>query len=47
MGSPAGGLLYVLQNDYLVRISVGGTGDEQSKLEKSKALAQKALSRLP
>jgi hypothetical protein len=47
MGSPAGGLLYVLQNDYLLRISVGGPGDEQSKLEKSEALAQKALSRLP
>jgi len=45
-GSPAGGLPYVLQNDYLLRISIGGPGDAQSKVEKSKALTQKALSRL-
>ena len=46
-GNRVGGALYVLKGDVFIRISVGGPGDEQSKLEKSKQLAQKALSRLP
>ena len=41
-----GGLLYVLKGDALISIGLGGTDDEQTKLEKSKALAQKALQRL-
>lgn len=40
------GALYVLRKDVIIRISVGGASDIQTKLEKSKALAQKALARL-
>jgi hypothetical protein len=40
-----GGALYVLKGDSYVRISVGGPGDEEAKREKSKTLAQQALSR--
>jgi hypothetical protein len=46
-GSRFGGALYVLAKDAIVRISVGGPDNEQTKIEKSKNLAQKALSRLP
>jgi hypothetical protein len=45
-GSRFGGALYVLAKDAIVRISVGGPDNEETKIEKSKALAQKALSRL-
>jgi len=41
-----GGMLYVLKGDAFISIDIGGTDDEQMKLEKSKALAQKALQRL-
>jgi hypothetical protein len=44
--SRVGGALYVLKHDRYIRISVGGAGDVQAKLKKSKALAQKALKRL-
>lgn len=40
-----GGALYVLKNDAFIRISVGGADDEETKIEKSKTLAQKALAR--
>jgi len=46
VGSRVGGALYVLKNDALVRISVGGPDPEEKKIEKSKMLAAKALSRL-
>jgi len=46
LGNPMGGILYVLKNDRLLRISFGGPGGADDKLTKSKALAQKALSRL-
>ena len=45
-GSRFGGALYLLAKDAIVRISVGGPDNEETKIEKSKALAQKALSRL-
>ena len=45
-GNRFGGALYVLAKDAIVRISVGGPDNEETKIEKSKALAQKALSRL-
>jgi hypothetical protein len=45
-GSRVGGALYVLQKDYILRISVGGPDDQETKISKSKALAQKALERL-
>jgi hypothetical protein len=46
-GNRFGGALYVLAKDAIVRISVGGPDNEQTKIDKSRALAQKALSRLP
>jgi hypothetical protein len=45
-GNRVGGALYVLKNDVLVRISVGGPDPEQGKIDKCKALAEKALKRL-
>jgi hypothetical protein len=41
-----GGILYVLKGDAFISISVGGTDDEDTKIQKLKALAQKALQRL-
>jgi hypothetical protein len=41
-----GAVLYVLKGDAFISIGIGGTDDEETKLEKSKALAQKALLRL-
>ena len=41
-----GGTLYVLKGDTFISIGLGGTDNEETKLEKSKALAQKALQRL-
>ena len=45
-GNRVGGALYVLKNDAFIRISVGGPDNEETKIDKSKALAQKALERL-
>jgi hypothetical protein len=45
-GNRVGGALYVLKGDVFIRISVGGPDNEEKKIEKSKTLAQKALSRL-
>lgn len=44
--SRIGGALFVLKKDQYFRISVGGAGDVNSKLNKSKTLAQKVLQRL-
>jgi Protein of unknown function (DUF1573) len=41
-----GGELYVLKNDSYIRISVGGAGDQETKIKKSKALAELILKRL-
>ena len=41
-----GGVFYVLKGDAFISISVGGPDDEETKINKSKALAQKALQRL-
>lgn len=38
--------LYVLRKDVFIRISVGGAGSDDSKLEKSRALAAMAVKRL-
>ena len=46
VGNRFGGMLYVLKGDAFISIGVGGTDDQQTKLKKSKALAQKALQRL-
>jgi hypothetical protein len=45
-GGRFGGALYVLKGDLFIRISVGGPDNEETKIEKSKTLAQKALDRL-
>lgn len=44
--SPIGGVLYVLKGEQYIRISVGGKGTSEEKLNKSKALAKKAIARL-
>jgi hypothetical protein len=41
-----GGILYILKGDAFISIGIGGTDDEETKLEKSKALAKKAIQRL-
>jgi hypothetical protein len=45
-GNRFGGALYVLKKDAFIRISVGGPDNEETKINKSKAIAQKALQRL-
>ena len=46
VGNRFGGMLYVLKGDAFISIGVGGTDDEDTRLKKSKALAEKALQRL-
>ena len=46
LGSNRGGALYVLKNDKVVRVTVGGTNEIKTQIEKSKTLAKKALARL-
>jgi hypothetical protein len=46
VGSAVGGALYVLKNDLFFRVSVGGGGDQKSRLNKSKVLADKILKKL-
>jgi hypothetical protein len=46
IASRVGGALYVLKRDQFFRISVGGPGDEKTKLKKSKTLAQQVLKRI-
>jgi hypothetical protein len=41
-----GGSLYVLKDHVFIRISVGGLDTDEERLEKTKTLAKKALSRL-
>jgi len=41
-----GGALYVLKNDVYIRVSVGGPESEDALINRCKALAEKALSRL-
>jgi len=45
-GNRVGGALYVLKGDSIIRISVGGPGDEAARIEKSKKLARMVLKRL-
>ena len=46
LGTGAFGVLYVLEDDAFLRLSVGGPGDREAKLAQSRALAAKALARL-
>jgi hypothetical protein len=45
-GTRFGGALYVLQKDIILRISIGGPDGEETKIAKSKAIAEKALKKL-
>ena len=45
-GTRIGGALYVLKGSSFIRISVGGGGSREEKVEKSKTLAQSVLKRL-
>lgn len=45
-GNAIGGALYALKGQGFIRISIGGAGDSNVKIEKSKKLAQVALTRL-
>ncbi len=45
-GNPVTGGLYVLKRDTFIRISVGGADNQQTKIDKAKKLAEKALQRL-
>lgn len=47
VGDAVSGALYVLQDGVIVRLSVGGASSETDRLARSRALAAKALSRLP
>jgi hypothetical protein len=41
-----GGILYVLKRDAFISVSIGGADEPDTKLKKSRALAEKALHRL-
>ena len=45
-GNRFGGALYVLKQDTFIRISVGGPDKEETKIDKCKSLAQKAIGRM-
>lgn len=45
-GGPGAGALYVLKNDSFIRLSLAGPEDDETKINKSKALAEKILPRL-
>lgn len=46
VGNSVTGILYVLEGDVFLRLSVGGIPGESARLEKSKALARAAIRRL-
>ncbi len=46
VGTRVGGTLYVLKNGAFIRLSLGGPDNEQTKIDKTKKLAEKALGRL-
>jgi hypothetical protein len=45
-GNRVAGALYVLKGDLIVRVSVGGGGSQEQKIERSKKLAARALRKL-
>jgi hypothetical protein len=45
-GDPRTGSLYVLDGELILRISLGGVGDEQERIRRSNTLARTALDRL-
>jgi hypothetical protein len=45
-GNAVGGALYVLKGNAFVRVSIGGSGDQRTKINRSKALARRVLKHL-
>jgi hypothetical protein len=45
-GNRFGGALYVLKHNLILRVSVGGPDNEEAKISTSKAIAEKAITRL-
>jgi hypothetical protein len=45
-GTRVGGALYVLKDNYYIRVSVGGAEEQGQKIEKTKTLAANVLKRL-
>lgn len=45
-GNRFGGALHVFKNNLIIRVSVGGPDNEEVKINKSKAIAEKAIGRL-
>lgn len=45
-GNKSAGALYVLKDDAILRISVGGGGTEEEKIAKTRKLAEKALAKM-
>lgn len=45
-GNRLSGALYVLSGDTVVRVSVGGAGTEEQKIERAKRLAERVVRRL-
>ena len=46
VGNDKVGALYVLRGDKFIRLSVGGADNQEKKIEKTKALAERALRRI-
>jgi hypothetical protein len=46
VGNRFGGMLYVLKGNAFISIGIGGKDNQETKLKKSKALAEKVLQRL-
>jgi hypothetical protein len=46
LGNRVGGALYVLKDNAYIRLSIGGADNQDTKIKKSKTLAQMALRRL-
>ncbi|MEP7015342.1 MAG: hypothetical protein ABI925_07880 [Verrucomicrobiota bacterium] len=44
-GNRVGGALYAIKGDTFIRISLGGSDDEKTRIDKSKTLAKKTLDR--
>ena len=46
IGSRVGGAMYVLKGNSFIRLSVGGAGDQTTKIKKCRSLAEKVLPRI-
>jgi hypothetical protein len=46
VGNRVGGAMYILKGNASIRLSIGGPDNEEEKIKKTRALAEKALARL-